>query len=301
MVSSSFVLCDVFADRPFTGNPLAVFLDGDPVSNDAMDHLAQEFGWSEITFVSRHPHHDRLHVRIWTPRGELPFAGHPTIGTAVVLASRRLIDPGWAALDVGSATIAVEVTAVDEQGGTATMVQGAPHFGETFLDRERVAASLSLAEADLERDLPAQMVSTGSAHFLVPVRSLDALQRARPVPDLFPGILAHLGARWAYVFSIESPQTTAVARTRLLNVGMEDAATGSAAGPLGAYLVHYGLHRPGTMDLEQGIEMGRPSRITVDVRRQGGEFGPVRVSGRTVIWASGVVQVGNPSSRTLEV
>jgi len=136
---------------------------------------------------------------------------------------------------------------------------------------------------------------------MVPVRSIEALGRARPVLDLFPEVTAGVGVRWAYLFCTDTPGTAAVARTRLLGVGMEDTATGSAAGPLGAYLVHYGLHRGGTMDLEQGIEIGRPSRITVDVPVQAGEIGPVRVSGHVHIWAKGSVEDSALASSKLEV
>jgi PhzF family phenazine biosynthesis protein len=142
---------------------------------------------------------------------------------------------------------------------------------------------------DLVPELPAQVVSTGLDHFLVPIRSRQALARARPTPDL-PAITARLGVRWAYLFSSDTPDTTGV-RARLLAPGAEDAATGSAAGPLGAYLVRYGVHRPGLIEVEQGIEMGRPSRIEVEVPVTGGELGPVRVSGEVRIWGEGTIRV----------
>lgn len=282
-----FVLCDVFAARPFAGNPLAVFLDAGEVSEAAMRALAIEFGWSEITFVS--PGANVPRVRIWTPYGELPFAGHPTIGTAVVLASEGMIEPGWATIELGVGAIAVEVI-LSRTGGEATMVQGVPEFGSVFEDRGKLAEALGLQEDDLADDLPAQMVSTGLKHFMVPLRSLDALGRARPGAALDDITVPLTGLPWAYLFTSETPGSTAAVRTRLLAPGMEDAATGSAAGPLGGYLVRYGLHRSGDLEIEQGIEMGRPSSIRVSIPVESGEIGPIRVAGEVRIWGHGTVE-----------
>ncbi len=292
-----FVLCDVFATRPFAGNPLAVFLDADNIADDAMRALAIEFGWSEITFVSGGIAGPR--IRIWTPYGELPFAGHPTIGTVVVLASEGIIEPGWATIELGVGPIAVEV-APGKAGGEATMVQGVPQFGPVFEDRETLAGALGLQESDLVDDLPAQVVSTGLKHFLVPLRSLDALGRARLVPSLEDITSPLTGLPWAYLFTAETPGSTAAVRARLLAPGMEDAATGSAAGPLGGYLVRYGLHRSGDLEIEQGIEMGRPSVVRVSVPVESGEIGPIRVSGEVRIWGHGTVEDPALASPMLE-
>jgi trans-2,3-dihydro-3-hydroxyanthranilate isomerase len=289
-MASPFVLCDVFADRPFTGNPLAVFLDAESIEDETMLALACEFGWSEITFVVRHGSDQPPRVRIWTPDRELPFAGHPTVGTAVVLASSGLIPTGWSVLELGIGPIAVEVTEAGPEGGRATMTQRGPTFGAVVEDRSGLARSVGLQESDLSPNLPAQAVSTGLTHFLVPVRSLDALARAHGVEGLLPETAATVGAQWAYLFCVDTPGSSAAARARLLGVGREDAATGSAAGPLGAYLVHYGLHRAGAMDVEQGIEMGRPSRIQVEVPVESGDIGPVRVTGEVRIWGRGSLE-----------
>jgi len=284
-----FVLCDVFADAPFAGNPLAVFPDVGGLSDAEMFALAREFGWSEITFVALQGS-SSPRVRIWTPRGELPFAGHPTVGTAVVLAAGGHIEVGRHVFELGIGPVEVEVAEVGPSGGRATMTQRAPEFKDIFDDPTRLAVALGLSEEDLAPGLPAQIVSTGLDHFMVPLTSLDALGRARGHRDLLPDVLDAIGARRAYVFTVETPQSTAAARARLLAVDYEDAATGSAAGPLGGYLVQYGLHRAGEMEIEQGIEMGRPSRILVDVPSEGHIIGPVRVSGDVRIWASGVLR-----------
>lgn len=282
-----YVLCDVFTTQPFSGNPLAVFLDAAMVPDALMSSLAVEFGWSEVTFVTAG---NPPRVRIWTPFGELPFAGHPTIGTTVVLASRDLLPIGASVLHLGIGEVEVEVRSSGSDGGSASMTQRPPQFGQVLSDRIALAAALGLTPDDLAPDLPAQMVSTGLSHFMVPLRSLDALQRATPLSSLTP-LLTGIGARWAYCFTTETPNDTAAARSRLLSMDMEDAATGSAAGPLGAYLVYYGLHERGELEIEQGIEMGRPSRLAVDVPVLSGEIGPVRVSGEVRIWGRGEVTV----------
>jgi trans-2,3-dihydro-3-hydroxyanthranilate isomerase len=281
-----FALCDVFADKPFAGNPLAVFLETEEIADDLMLALAREFGWSEITFVLP-GESEAPRVRIWTPEGELPFAGHPTVGTAVVLALEGRLAPGAGTLQLQIGPIAVDVEVSGANSGRATMIQEVPEFGAVVSDLGALAAALGLDEVDLSNDTPAQMVSTGLTHFMVPVRSLYALQRATPDPRLFPEVASTLGARWAYVFTVDTPGTAAAARARLLGPGKEDAATGSAAGPLGAYLVHYGLHRSGEMVIEQGIEMGRPSSLRVDVPVRSGVIDAPRVSGEVHVWGRG--------------
>jgi PhzF family phenazine biosynthesis protein len=230
-------------------------------------------------------------VRIWTPYGELPFGGHPTIGTAVVLAAEGLLPVEAGGLELSIGRFDVQVSGITGAGGHATMMQRAPVFGAILKDRGRVAAALSLQDEDLAPELESQIVSTGADHLMVPIRTTEALTRARPVPRLLPAVLQEVGARRAYLFTVDTPQSNAAARARLLAVGFEDAGTGGAAGPLGAYLVQYGLHRAGTLDIEQGIEMGRPSRISVDVPLHGHVIGPVSVTGAVRIWGRGAVEV----------
>ena len=285
-----FTLCDVFADRPFTGNQLAVFLDAAGVPDEIMAAISREFGWSEVAYVV-HRGDGIPRLRIWSPHGELLFAGHPTIGTAVALSIAGLVRDADVALELGIGRVDVRVTALSASSGTATMVQRAPLFGAILEDRGRVADALSLGLDDLAPGLESQIVSTGSAHLMVPVSSAVALARATPVPGLLRGLLHEVGARRAYVFSVDTPGTNVAARARLLDEGFEDAATGSAAGALGAFLVRYGLHRGGVLDIEQGIELGRPSRITVDVPVRGHDIGPVNVAGNVRVWGHGSVEV----------
>jgi PhzF family phenazine biosynthesis protein len=205
----------------------------------------------------------------------------------VALAASGRIESGHSILELGIGPVEVEVELQAESSGSATMTQRAPQFGATLEHRAVVAGALGLEEQNLVAELPIQLVSTGLDHLIIPLRSADALGRVQPDPATFPAAVGGVGVRWAYPFCTDTPGTRAAARARLLAPGMEDPATGSAAGPLGAYLVHYGLHRAGVMEIEQGIEMGRPSRITVDVPVESGEIGPVRVSGSVRIWGRG--------------
>lgn len=286
---TDFLLCDVFAERPFAGNQLAVFLDAAGVTDEQMRLLAREFGWSEITFALREG--DGCRVRIWTPVGELPFAGHPTVGTAVVLAAAGRVPEGVMTLQLGIGPVEVDVRLEGSRVGTATMTQREPRWGPVREDRAELAAALSLSPEDVPEELPIQPVSTGLEQLLVPVRSLEALGRARLDLDRFQSLVRDQPASAAYLFTTDTPGTTAAARARLLISWGEDPATGSAAGPLGAYLVRYGLHRAGELEIEQGIEMGRPSRIRVEVPMESGEIGPVRVTGEVHIWGEGSLQV----------
>jgi trans-2,3-dihydro-3-hydroxyanthranilate isomerase len=240
-----------------------------------------------------------IRVRIWTPQGELPFAGHPTVGTAVVLAAEGLTQPGLTLLELGIGAVAVEVSLTGPTGGTAIMTQRQPAFGRILDDRAALAAAVGLAADDLAPGLPIQLVSTGLEFLIMPLRSHESLSRARAVDSAF-GVVTEAGPRWVYIFSVDTPGSSAAARARLLAPGLEDAATGSAAGALGAYLVRYGLHRAGAMDIEQGIEIGRPSRIQVDVPTEAGEIGAVRVSGSVRIWARGTLEGAENQSSMLE-
>lgn len=287
-MTTQFLLCDVFTDRPLSGNQLAVFLDADGISDGTMAALGREFGWSEITFVQWGG--DVPRIRIWTPQGELPFAGHPTVGTAVALVASGRVPAGAVTLELGIGSVHLEVEVDNAHGGSATMTQRAPTFGMVCEDREGLVSALGLGLADLANGLPAQVVSTGLEHFMVPIASLGALQRARATGVALPVQLEGHVISWAYCFTTDTPGSNAAARARLLAPGLEDPATGSAVGPLGAYLVHYGLHRAGVIEVEQGIEMGRPSRLRVDVPVVSGEIGPIRVTGDVRIWGSGALE-----------
>src|SRR5689334_21930408 len=182
-------LVDVFTDRAFGGNPLAVITNGRGVSDETMQAVAKEFNLSETTFVmpAEDPKHD-WRVRIFTPGSELPMAGHPTVGTAFVLAREHLIPRAETEVKVvfeeGVGPVPVRVEFEHGEPSFAEMSQPLPKFGPRLEDRGAVARMLSLEEADLEADLPVEVVSCGVPFLYVPVRGLDAARRARPRVDL---------------------------------------------------------------------------------------------------------------------
>lgn len=238
-----------------------------------MRALAREIGFSETTFVTGSGV-DRYAMRIFTPAIELPFAGHPTLGTAFVMVSEgRVGSP--AIQEVAAGEIAVEV---DVATNTAWMTQLLVEFAASFEDRRLIARAIGLEVDELHPDLPVQTVSAGLPATIVPLRDAAALQRAVPDARVIPEAVAASGGEELYLFALTSEGAT----TRMFDAEFgsgEDPATGSAAGPLGAYLAEYGLAgMPGEVLIRQGEQVGRPSELHVRVRREGGAW-RVRVGG----------------------
>jgi trans-2,3-dihydro-3-hydroxyanthranilate isomerase len=290
-----FVQVDVFTDRPFAGNQLAVFTDARGLDRTQMQRLAREMNFAESTFVL--PAEDAQtirRVRIFTPTMEMRFAGHPTIGTAYVLMKEGVIQTPRACLGEKIGPVEVWMDA-DE---TVWMAQRLPKFGLTFHYRDALARALGLRERDLEKDLPARVVSTGVPFLFVPVRSLDAMARIEIDGGVVKQICAAVKAGGFFVFSRDTVFTRHTVHARMFapELGVvEDAATGSACGPLGAYLVKYGLvcaEDAENIVIEQGYEMLRASLIRVAVRMQTrARFESVRVGGRAVIVGEGRMYV----------
>lgn len=283
-------LVDVFTTERFGGNPLAVFADARGLDPALMQRIAFELNLSETTFVLPTERADcDVRVRIFTPRAEMPMAGHPTVGTAFVLdrGDRIVFEEG-----VGP----VPVERVRGADGTTLwrMSQPRPRFAGGAAPAE-VAAALGLREGDLDPALPLESVATGVPFLCVALRSLEALARARARADLWEPIENRLGAM-PYLFVPTGP-ATARARMFAPTQGIaEDAATGSAAGPLGAYALAHGLAVPGSdgvarLTVTQGVEMGRPSTIHVEVEGRGRDVVAVRVAGASVAVASGVFEL----------
>ena len=274
-----FRLLDVFTDRPLSGNQLCVVPEPLDLSPATMQALAAEMGFSETTFVTR-LESDRYWVRIFTPASELPFAGHPTLGTAFVLVSEgHVSSPATQVLAAGEIPVEVDLAA-----GFARMRQFPPTFQRPIDDRALAAAAIGLAEHDLDPELPVQVVSTGWDQILVPLANVEAVARAHAHHERMRALIARYGSDSAYLFHASGR----TARARLFVpelVHPEDAATGSAAGPLGAYLAEHGRLDPGPLTVTQGVEMGRPSTLLVTVGRDEG--------GWTIDVGGGVVQVGD--------
>ncbi|MBI3647934.1 MAG: PhzF family phenazine biosynthesis protein [Actinobacteria bacterium] len=278
-----FRLVDVFTERPFAGNQLCVVPEppGD-LASEQMQTLAQEIGFSETTFVTQ-AGVDRYSMRIFTPIEELPFAGHPTLGTAYAMVSEgRVTSPAVQTTVAGD--VPVEV---DEDAGFAWMRQLPPEFREEFEDRELLARAAGLALEDLHPELPAQVVSTGLGPLLVPIRDESSLRRAERNGQACKEAAERSGGECLYLFAVRGDgDVMARMFDSYFGIG-EDPASGSAAGPLGAYLAARGLvGLPGRVVVAQGEMVGRPSFLHVDVRAEAGSW-VVRVGGGVRIVGEG--------------
>ncbi len=291
--SVSFYFVDVFASRPLTGNPLSLVTDADSLDVTQMQAIAREFNQSETAFLLRPTLPGATwRLRSFTPIGaEVLGAGHNALGAWLWLAaSDRLVATDGLAQEIGSDVLPVEV--IREQGRpvAVSMDQSAPNFGRSVDDRDELAASLGLAEADLVAAEPAQVVSTGAGHLLVPVRDRTAVDKAVPDAPRLAAALRQVGGEGCYLYSRDPVEVDAVAYTRFFNPTMgirEDPATGTAAGPLVARLVASGeVADGGVAIVEQGYLLGRPSRIQVSVSGQ-----RVRVSGSGVVVGEGTLYI----------
>ncbi len=282
-----FRLVDVFTEAPFAGNQLCVVVDP-PAELDApmMQTLAKEIGFSETTFVTEAVE-DRYAMRIFTPNRELPFAGHPTLGTAFTLAHDGLItSPAVQTTSVGEVPVEANVDT-----GFAWMTQRPPAFGDEFGVRDLLARAAGLDARDLHPDLPAQIVSTGLGPLLIPVRDQTTLRRAERDGRAAPEAAKESGGECLYYFAIRADgDVMARMFDPYFGIG-EDPATGSAAGPLGAYLAARGLAgMPGRMVVAQGEIVGRPSFLHVDARIDGDSW-TIRVGGGVRIVGEGSFEV----------
>jgi trans-2,3-dihydro-3-hydroxyanthranilate isomerase len=284
-----YFVVDIFTETALEGNPLAVVMNDAGLSTERMQAMAREFNLSETTFVERRAaaveRAEGVRVRIFTTQEELPFAGHPTLGTASVL---RLKAPE--AFDGDTVRLALNVGAVpvrfDGEGLFGEMTQRDPEFGAELEPRE-VARLTGLDELDLDPGLPPQIVSTGNPFVIVALRSDAALGGLKVKQEKATAWLRERGARWFYVLGPTGGQAPAW-RARMQFYGGEDPATGSAAGCAISYLVRRGAVASGErIALQQGVEMGRPSDIFLSAKNESSRVSDVRVAGSTVVVATG--------------
>jgi len=284
-----YFIVDVFTKTALAGNPLAVVMNTVDLSSEQMQAIAREFNLSETTFVERRAadveRREGVRVRIFTTQEELPFAGHPTLGTASVL---RMSAPE--AVLQNAVTLALKVGAVpvrfDDDGQFGEMTQRDPEFGAK-LDTHEVARLCGLSDDDLEPSLPPQVVSTETPFAIVALRSVQALARLTVSQQEATEWLRTRGARWFYVVAPTGEDEPAW-RARMQFNGGEDPATGSAAGCAISYLVKRGAVASGRrVHLRQGVEMGRPSELYLSALLQSAGVHDVRVGGSTVLVAKG--------------
>ena len=283
-----FVQVDVFTSVPLEGNQLAVFADGTGLSDAEMQSIAKEMNLSETTFIlPRDAATERergVRVRIFTVNEELPFAGHPTLGTAMFLrnnAARGNTGVVEVALDLNVGRIPVHFST---RNGLpfGMMTQRDPEFKETHT-REDIARAAGLAVDDLASDVPIQTVTTGNAFIMVPVRSLAVLQNLSPAWANMKSYIEKTSARFFYFVSREALNPDARLQSRMIFYNGEDPATGSAAGPCAAWAVKYGIVPADQKTLmEQGVEMKRRSQIFFSASRNGDQIVNVRVGGHAV-------------------
>lgn len=335
-----FVQLDVFTDRAFAGNPLAVFPEAEGLSDDQMMQIAREMNLSETVFVLKPENAPTVNgnanasaaqseggsaeseskdkqsqpnalrrLRIFTPAREIPFAGHPVVGTWNVLAREGIVPlpeggDGWQRIhhEVGIGVLPVDIEFKDGQPVQVVMTQGKfETFDEIDDSHEQaeVARALGLAREDLDESLPIQVISTGLSCLAVPIRSLANLRDCRVNAALLAEIYTSRGGTGCHAFTRETIEVGASrAHARFFapadNIA-EDPATGSAGGALGAYLVHHGALPLEPQDgrfkfvIEQGDFIHRPSRINLDVKGNTRTIEEVKVGGPAVVVARGEV------------
>jgi trans-2,3-dihydro-3-hydroxyanthranilate isomerase len=275
---------DVFSSKPLEGNSLAVFFDGRSLSEAEMQSLAKEMNLSETTFIlPRDATVERergVRVRIFTVQEELPFAGHPTLGTAFALRGDSGSSEVALELNVGKVTVSFEDSS--DQATFAEMTQIDPVFGVKH-DREAVARALGVHVEDFDTSLPIQTVSTGLPYAVTPLKSLSAIQNLRIDLNRAAAYLETAGTKFFYFVTRETVDRDARLHSRMLFYNGEDPATGSAAGCAAAWMVEHAVAKPEERVLiEQGVEMKRPSRIFVRAARRDNRVVNVRVGGNAV-------------------
>jgi trans-2,3-dihydro-3-hydroxyanthranilate isomerase len=292
---------DVFTEERLTGNQLAVFAEPQGLTTTLMQRIAREMAFSETTFIFPPDDEDvDYRVRIFGPNRELPFAGHPTIGTAFALARAGSISPGTeqVVFSEGIGPVIVELEWSGDDLRFAWMHDLAPTFGKTLQDVNGMAVALGVKPSEIKSTLlPLQEVSGGASFIFVPLTSRAAVDRATLNTTAIAMVLEKEGLpkQSVFMFSTESADDGATAYGRKLGLdGREDPATGSAAGPLGCYLVRFGVARGKETDrilIRQGVQMGRPSWLHVQLGLSGNEITEVRIGGSSVFVGDGTVML----------
>jgi trans-2,3-dihydro-3-hydroxyanthranilate isomerase len=298
-----FRILDVFAERTYAGNQLAVIEDAGDLTDEEMAAVAAEMDYSETTFLeSTTPHEGSWPTRIFTPEGEIPFAGHPTLGTAWTVREHLAEGtPETVTLDLPVGEVPVRWEDGDEGKRTAgstddpdpvpTMTQRPPTFGEE-LPHEDLAAALSLSVDDLDTAFPVQVVSTGLPTIVVPLRDRAALERATIDRAAYDRVVEGREAKNVLAFCADPREDRNDLADRVFAPAHgvpEDPATGSSNGCLAAYLLDREFFDPPVeVAVEQGYEMGRPSRLSLSARREDGEI-RIEVGGRVVPVAEGTL------------
>lgn len=305
----SFVTCDVFTDRPFTGNPLLVVPDARGLTAAQMQSIAREINYSESTFVlpTKDPAHAYLQ-RTFVPVKEIPYAGHPTVGTAVVMAALGKVPsvasgaPDGAVpvtIEVGFGPLRLELLKEDGRVSRVRMEQSTPEWKAPVTGDDvkgQIAAALGVPFDALHPRLPPQAVGTGNTFLMVPLASVEAVSSALADARMLNHVERDLGVLGLFLFAFDGARL----RARMFAPGAgvpEDPATGSAAGPVAVYLALHGAvpggvtNGRGRFTIDQGVEMGRPSELDATVLVEDGLPAGVRVEGSAVLVMRGELDV----------
>jgi trans-2,3-dihydro-3-hydroxyanthranilate isomerase len=284
----TFYIVDVFAEKKYTGNQLAVFRRAEVLSSDEMQHIAREMNFSETTFIlSEEQRNGGFEVRIFTPKEEVPFAGHPTLGTAHIIRNEILqgkAEKVFLNLKVG------QIPVTFSQDGYCWMKQIEPTFGQQHKP-ETIAAILGLDVAEIDARYPIEEVSTGLPFFIVPLKSISALKYSKIDKEKYFDLIKDTWAKGILVFCPEThePQNDISVRVFGDYYGIpEDPATGSGNGCLAGYLVkhRYFVQKIINIRSEQGYEIGRPSLLLLKAVRGDANIN-ISVGGKTIIVAQG--------------
>jgi len=307
MVRYVFHTLDVFTDRIFGGNPLAVFPNGVGLGTERMQAVAREFNLSETVFVfpPDNPAHTRR-LRIFTPGAELPFAGHPTVGTAHLLAAIGEIPLEGAetriVFEEGVGPVPVTIRASEGRPVSAQLSAARlPAFGPPAPSVAEIAEVLSLEAGDIVGAPPPAAVSCGVPFLFVMLANLDALGRAKTRRDAWERTLADYWAPALFLLAPPEKGSSTSYRARMFAPAMgidEDPATGAAATALAGYLAPLEDKDSGTLKwlVEQGVEMGRPSLLSIEADLSGGHVAGIRVSGRSVLVSQGEMNIPEGAS-----
>lgn len=308
MTQLDFLLIDVFTDRPFGGSRLTVFPNSGDLPAELMQQLAMEMGPGETVFVLTGvgPEQTHARLRVFTPQVEIPFAGHAIIGAAFAADELERRRPAAEPLiwDLEAGHYSVETREVGGDTGSAasgriySMCHDAPSFLGEYYHRGKVARALGLDESDLAiTGLPCEIISTGLPIHIVPVGSLAAVQRAQWRRRETDSICNDLGFADFFLFTFETQRPEATVHCRMFapNFGIpEDPASGAAFGSLAAYFVKHRLARTGqrlAFEGEQGLEMGRPSRLFVEANVEDGRAVDIHVGGQCVLVGRGQINL----------
>ncbi|MEK6267874.1 MAG: PhzF family phenazine biosynthesis protein [Planococcus sp. (in: firmicutes)] len=305
MKTLKYTLVDVFTSQSFGGNQLAVFHDGSSLTTKTMQQIANELNLSETAFIcTPNKPQNQINLRIFTPQVELPIAGHPTIGTAFVMAYLKMLPTQdgvneWV-FEEEHGDISVTVFLNKEKITKVEMIQPIPVFGEILTRQALVADLLSLPKGELDPLLPIQTVSSGLPFLFVPLRSIAAMREINFRTDVWERHFSRNPDRQhIFTFTTETEYDDSTVHCRMFAPAMgisEDPATGAASGPLGAFLVEHGAideKADGNYVIrsEQGFEMGRPSFIDIMIKKNNQQYEEVKIGGTAIVVGQGELYV----------